>query len=269
MIQHTKITCGEQEPEQDSISGGARAASCGVDIGSKLILGSVVWLDILWSASTRSPLSPELDHRKILDAFEIELGGLFGCTSRVALFLHDIVHLDNWKKTTEAARKLSMAELVKRGAEIETLLRQEIAQLQGSGAIPSRNLTASQVDISSIFARSALTYLHIVISGAHPEMPEIEESVSLTLSAFRSMTDPKLLQSLVWPFCVTGCLAVESQQPIFRELIKKADIATPGGGGCLEAVGIIEQCWEMRRTCYHSCDWAFIMNRRGHSSILF
>ncbi|KAK0106668.1 hypothetical protein ONS96_004288 [Cadophora gregata f. sp. sojae] len=269
MVQQTKVTYGEQEPKEDSKSGRVGAVACGVDIGSKLILGSVVWLDILWSASTRSPLSTDLDHRRILDTFEIELGGLFGCTSRVALLLHDIVHLDNWKKMTEVARKLSMTELVKRGAEIETLLQQELAHLQGSGATSSQNFTASQLEISSIFARSALTYLHIVISGAHPEMPEIEESVSLTLSAFRSMTDPKLLQSLALPFCITGCLAVENQQPIFRELMMKAEITTPRGRGCLEAIGIIEQCWEMRRTCYHSCDWAFIMERRGNSFILF
>jgi hypothetical protein len=182
--------------------------------------------------------------------------------------MFDIVILDNWKKEAEKTHQLSVIELVKRGAKIEESLRQKIVDLEGTHSLGSSllgshrsTLSASQAEITGIFALSALTYLHIVISGAYPELPEIVESVSKTIDAFKRLTNPRLLRNLVWPFCVTGCLAAEGQQGFFRDLVSKAEIVPSTLGTCLQAFKIVEECWEMRKTCSYNCDWVFIMNR--------
>jgi hypothetical protein len=241
----------------------------GDDIGTKVLVGSIILFDIIASASTRSQPSLALDHRNIVEMFEIELASLFGCTNRVVSLILEIVLLDNWKKEAEKSRKMSMVEVVRRAAKIEPLLQQQIADLQSSSTESSRNtLSASQREITNIFSLSALTYLHVVVSGAHPELPEIEESVSRTLSAFQSLTDPKSLRNLVWHFCVSGCLALEGQQMAFRELVSKAKITPSTIGTCLQAFEIMEESWEMRRNFSYNCDWVFIMNKRGSNVLL-
>jgi hypothetical protein len=79
-----------------------------------------------------------------------------------------------------------------------------------------------------------MTYLHVAISGAYPELPEIIESVSKTIDAVQSLTDAKLLQNLVWPFCISGCLALDRKHTIFQGLLSAAGITQSTVGTCLE-----------------------------------
>jgi len=235
------------------------------DIGIQVVLGSIISYDIIAAASTRSPPSLGLYHETILKRFGITLQTLFGYTNRVMTLIVEIVFLDHWKKEQEKNCKLSMVELVRRGTKIEEQLERHIADLRSNSAPKSSSiLSASQIEITYIYALSALTYLHVVVSGAHSEMPEIKESVSRTLSAFQSLADPKLLRTLVWPFCVSGCLALEGQQKAFCELVSKAEITSLTMGTCLQAFEIIKECWEMRRTYKYNCDWVLVMNKLGY-----
>ena len=250
--------------------------SLGDAMEAKVLLGSFISFDIIASASTRLPLSfLNLDHRRILNTLDINLESLFGCTNQVMALILDIVCLENWKKEAEEAHQLSLVELVKRGAMIEERLRQEIIDVERVYSLEKnimkshdRILSTAQVEITNIFALSATTYLHVVISGAYPELPEIVESVSKTIDAFKSLTEPRLLRNLVWPFCVTGCLASGGQQGFFRELVSKAEITSFTLGTCFQAFKIMEECWELRKTRLYNCDWAFVMNRRGCDVLL-
>jgi hypothetical protein len=191
------------------------------------------------------------------------------------ILIFEISLLDTWKKEEENAHKLSIAELAKRGSQIEERLRGELANIENTltkGA-SSRNtsevlLTVPSTEITKIYALSAMTYLHVVISGAHPELPEIIESVSKTIAGFQSLIDAKLLCNLVWPFCITGCLAREEQHAFFRDLSSAAEITGPTVGTSLEAFQIMEECWKARKTYSFSCDWVSIMNTRGHRVLL-
>ncbi len=245
------------------------------DMGIEVTVGSFIWFDIIASASTRSAPSFDINHRQILDSFGINLQRLFGCSNRILGDIFDIVHLDSWKKEVEKTRQLSMVELVKRGARIEENIRQDIRDLEAKDSVESDlliddrgNLSAVQTEITRVFASSAQIYLHVVISGAHPELPEIVDSVSKTIDAFKSISDPRLLRNLVWPFCVTGCLATKAQQGFFRELVYKAGITFSTVGTCWQAFQIIEECWEIRKSCSYNCDWAFVMNKRSCNVLL-
>lgn len=191
----------------------------------------------------------------------------------------EISLLDKWKKEAQSANKLSFVDLVKRGDRIHGRLRQELAAIEEkthlcagegrslpatSSAIATPNTpTPTHPEISKVFILAAITYLHVVISGPYPEVPEITESISETVLAFKSLKDARLLRSLVWPFCISGCLALEKHYYFFRDLVSRAGITQHGTGACFEAFQTMEECWKARITSSESCDWATAMQRRG------
>lgn len=228
-------------------------------------------MDIISCASTRSSPFLQLNHIFLLERAEIGLEYLTGCMNWAMVFILEISLLDTWRREAEKAHKLSIVELTNRGSQIEERLRGRLANIENqpsTGISLERTLEPPCVQITRIFALSALTYLHVVISGPYPELPEITESVSKTIDAFQSLTDPKLLRQLVWPFCVSGCLALDKQHDIFRQLVSAAEITPSTVGTCFEAFKVIEECWETRTRCSSGCDWATIMNQRGHYILL-
>jgi hypothetical protein len=239
------------------------------------LLGSFMSIDIIACASTRSSPFLELDFQFMVEGAGIDLEPLTGCRNWTMMIIFEISLLDKWKKEAEEAHKLSVVELTKRGSRIEERLREKLADTEIESDVRSSSGNTSGIlsvsdytEITKIFALSAMTYLHVVLSGAYPKLPEIMESVSKTIDAFQSLTDPTLLRNLVWPFCITGCLALEGQQAIFRHLVSAAEVTQSTVGTCFEAFKIMEECWEIRKTCSYNVDWVSVMNKRGHHVLL-
>lgn len=244
------------------------------DTAVKFLLGSFISLDILSCASTRSAPLLELDHILALEGSGTHLENLTGCENWAMILILKISRLDDWKRTAEQAHKLSMVELVERGAHIERSLREGLDSMEAMpslgtslGTLSGSLLPSPHIESTKIFALAAMTYLHVVISGAHPELPEISRSVSQTISVFQSITNRDLLRNLVWPFCISGCLALEVQQGIFRDLFSAVDITHHSIGTFLEAMKIMEECWETRKTS-PCVDWVSAMNKRGYYVLL-
>jgi hypothetical protein len=234
------------------------------------LLGSFVSFDIIAAASTRSCPILEVDHRLVLEKLGIDLNHLTACENWVMILIFEISLLDKWKKEAQNAYELSIVELAKRGGQIRERLRRSLADLDNT---PSTGLSPSNMsktysgrnhlETTKIFALSAMTYLNVVLSGANPTLPEIVESVSDTIAAFTVMTDLNLLRNLVWPFCITGCLASEGKYDIFRGFICAANTKERDLGTCAEAFEIIEECWRLRKAGSRGCDWAFVMEKLG------
>ena len=244
---------------------------CAADV----LLGSFISFDIISSASTRSTPFLNINHLHVLDALEIPLESLNGCRTSVMALILEIALLDQWRKEAQSAHKLSIVDLANRGSQIQERLRQELAAIEDEPSAgpslrnPSSFLgTPTHPEMSKIFALSASTYLHAVISGAYPKLPEIANSVSKTIVAFKGMKDPRLVRSMVWPFCVTGCLAQETQYEFFRDLISRANVTQWATGTCFEAFQIMEECWKARIASSASCDWATTMKQRGSYVLL-
>lgn len=146
---------------------------------------------------------------------------------------------------------------------------EEVRSTESSSQNPLGKMPVSAYsEINQAFALAAITYLHVVVSGAHPELPEIAETVSSTIAVLKGLEDPSLLRSTVWPFCITGCLAQEEQQSCFRDLLAAAGITKSSTGTCYEAFTIMEEWWVMRKTHAYNRDWASIMNQRGQHVLL-
>lgn len=240
------------------------------DTSISFLLGLFIYMDIVSCASTRSSQLLTVNHKLLLDSDEINLADLTGCRNWVMVLIFEISFLDNWKRKEERAHRLSLVEFTKRGRQIEECLLGRLASLEdarstrapASGYLPS---DYSITEITRIFALSAITYLHVVISGAYPEIPDIKESVSKTLDALQSLSDSKLLQHVVWPYCISGCLAVEEQEQKFRALMSSPHVTHRT---CLDALNIMEECWRLRETERPNHDWTYIMKKDGQHILL-
>lgn len=189
--------------------------------------------------------------------------------------ISDISLLDRWKNESQAARRLSIVDLAKRAGQIEERLRQELAditrgmQLSSAAESPTNAARMLSAQVSQLFALAAIIYLHVVVSGAHPELPEITRTVSEMLDALEKLKrEPRLLRSVVWPFCVAGCVTLEEQQGFFRSLLTDPEVAKYSTKACFEALYVMEKCWAARRIDSYHCDWTSIMSKYGHYILL-
>lgn len=94
------------------------------------------------------------------------------------LLILEASKLDDWKRECEKNRRLSVAELVRRGTKIETDINQGLAILDShrpsQRQIDSSIATEAQIlVVTECFALAALTYIHVVVSGPHPDLPEL------------------------------------------------------------------------------------------------
>lgn len=241
----------------------------------KFLLGAFLWLDILASASTRANPTSALKHEILLQEGDIKLDALFGCENWALILILRIAKLDQWKRECSEIGKLSVAELAKEAAEIEESIRHELTVRQvvernQTNPVGSTGHTASLkvAKITKVFALSGLTYLHVVLSGAHPNLTEITDSVSRTIEAFEAFDDMDLLQNVIWPFCITGCLVPEERQSAFKDLIPPKFLEGGLAGNVTQAWRIVERCWQDRKGGLSSPDWISAMDSIGQRILL-
>jgi C6 transcription factor Pro1 len=256
----------------------------GVDIDDviKTITAILIALDILSSASTRSPSLLQVDHEQILRHGDIQLSDIMGCDTRVMVLIGQVSALDEWKRACEANCRLSVMELGKRADSIEMSLDEFLYATEstledaacsltgeGPGVIPSHETSQFITKlISNVFALAAITYLHVVVSGNNPDLEEIQDSVSKTIAAIKRLPDISLLRRIVWPFCVTGCLASGEQVKDLQSMAERAGITCNTPGGLWKAVKAMEECERMREENMGNQDWVMAMSFLGSQVLL-
>lgn len=226
------------------------------------------------SVSLRAKTCLDLNHEVLLEGNSIQLDQLFGCENWALLLLSKINALDTWKRECEKNGKLSIAELAKRGSRIEDELEVRLDKMPLHDEDQSQKLSGrtrigdnTSSEITRIFALSGLTYLHVVVSGPHPDLPEIVDSVSRTVHAFEKLSSKDLLQNTVWPFCVTGCMVSEDKQDVFRALISAGRTQRGTFGTFRRACEIVEKCWKTRTTGT-TCEGSSVMESMGQQILL-
>ncbi|KAI1870967.1 hypothetical protein JX265_006007 [Neoarthrinium moseri] len=256
---------------------------------------NLLWSDVI--ASTALAQAPRLQkfHPELIDGPtpELPIQDFLGCHNWVILTIGEIAGLDAWKKEMRNAGVLSMVELVTRATCIERRLRAGIEELDKvpmhtmfdpSARAPDQpfydfglevvtevgqqHSTPSKAFHTKIWAKAALTYLAVVVSGFQPALPDIQNNVSATIDLFRNMASPLCLRTFVWPFAVTGCLCLSNQEEIFRDLVSNMG-AMHEFGTLREALKIMSAVWE-HRTCLDADTWdiASCLSVLGHTSLL-
>ena len=259
----------------------------------RFVTASLIFFDVL--AATALEQAPRLQkyHQHILAAPEqnsaghelippklrLDMKDFVGIENWILLAIGSIAALDSWKKEMKASNSLSITQLVTRAGSIECNLRTKIPTLDlppPPSPPPHAFDPAVRPDqprpnaVSRIWAQAALTYLAIVVSGWQPRSPEIRVSVTLTLAMMRALPSPACLRTVVWPLCVTGCVAEREEEAGIRNMVASMDTAQ-AFGTTTEAMKIMEEVWANRERIGESPDsWdvAACLKSLGHPALL-
>ena len=244
------------------------------DDAFRFFAGCFVWFDVISAASMGTKHLTEDEDERLLDTNVVDLGSLVGCENWIVLTILKITALHHWKQERERDGKLSLSELVRRSEPLERRLKQSLTRMPNLAypstmtTDPSANHGNSQKDIiSKIFVGSTLSYLHFVVSGAHPELVEIRESVTVTIEALKRLPHPWLLRSLAWPFCITGCFALPEERDLLRNMVSAAGVSGPTGGSLGKALEVVEKCWKIRESSLGLCDWREAASSLGYDTL--
>ncbi|OAP56029.1 hypothetical protein AYL99_10181 [Fonsecaea erecta] len=219
-----------------------------------------------------------------------------GCEDWVMLTLLDIAILRDWKQKKSRAGTLSVRELNRRAEMIERRLYEGAAKFtdpwlpssSSSSSSPSSKPPAvtsatTTMDeekrmVTSTYIHGALVFLHVVVSGFHPNIPEIRQGVVRTLHALEYMREHSVHNFPSWPYCVAGCLALEPEWPRFRALVPPFEKGKHPLVLSKWTLEIIEECWETRLRAAQqpeeqqrgeeSCSWVTAMNHLGTRLLL-
>lgn len=231
-------------------------------------------------------LSNDLNHDQEVP---LQIEDLVGCESWAILLIGEIATLDAWKKDMKKCDSLPMAQLVQRAGVIERHLYEGLERLDNPDSrqrpsskhfVPIDMLTQYKlynhqprkqdacISITRIWAHAAQIYLHIVVSGWQPANPKVRRSVARTIELLKELDSPGWLRTLAWPLCVTGCLAEEGQEAMFREIVGSMG-ALQMFGTMRVALSIMETIWCCRtKINAESWDIAACLNSLGRKVLL-
>ncbi|KAI9694871.1 MAG: hypothetical protein M1822_000487 [Bathelium mastoideum] len=209
----------------------------------------------------------------------LKLEDFIGCENWVILQIGEIAALDAWKKSMKEAGKLDMMELVARASVIKQAL---LARLDAPANTPKTNWLSlltfyndqlppipggCTAFVTRVWAYAALLYLSVVVSGWQPGSAGVRDNVGRTLELLEQMPAPELLRTMVWPFCIVGCLAEPGEECRFRAM---ADAPVPHRlfGAARKALEIMENVWKCRDELTIDTDFAACICKLGYMPML-
>jgi len=232
---------------------------CDDSIGC-FILRTAMWFDVIASVTLFRPPHFLLQYRNLFDpdrAFgdpwlsydpRMSMMSVMGCDNRVVWAMGEISYLACWKAEQERKGCLSMPELVEQGIAIERKLLNPL----GPEALHARDELRLQQRLSAdIFRASTRLYLHSVISGDFPYVPEIMKSVKEIIDHlgrarqhFRG-TSRSVVRSVVFSIFICGCLTddVSLRRFLIDTLMEQANEPV---GNCTEVKRLMEKVWANR-----------------------
>ncbi|OTA97721.1 hypothetical protein M434DRAFT_18893 [Hypoxylon sp. CO27-5] len=205
-------------------------------------------------------------HISLLDIVDgadppINLEAAVGCQNRTLLQIGEIAALDAWRQQCKRAGNLDVMKLVHRATTIKNSLEADLSRLEGDPiVIPvgcNGLLDAFLADqcqqpnnqsslVTRIWTHAALLYLFVVVSGWQPASSDVRYHVGQIIDILtHQISPPKLLRTMVWPFCVAGCLAKPGQEAHFRGMVNA--LQPPSVFGTVrKALEIMENVWHNR-----------------------
>ena len=230
--------------------------------------GLLIFDDII--ASTVRKQQPRLYryHGGLLDRMNditppFDLEEIMGCQNWVVRQLGEIATLEAWKQERKEAGDLDVMEMVHRAQSIKELLVAQLMRLEIETQTSSNesssllkvlnpsyqylhDVTGRNSLITRLWAHATLLYLAIVVSGWQPASANVRSHISSIITLLTQANVPSLwLRTVVWPFCVAGCLAEPEQECKFRAL------AAASQPVCVfktvhKALEIMETVWGLR-----------------------
>ncbi|GLB40337.1 putative fungal specific transcription factor [Lyophyllum shimeji] len=228
------------------------------------IIKTSIWFDVLASVTTQK--SPHFLHAvrtmfapnqaRIWEVSSDDRSSMMspmGCHNQVVWALAETSHLSYWKMQQLRSGCLSNPTLVKRGMDIDDVLAPPSEDI----AYATSDIHGCRVLASEIFRASARLYLRAVISGDHPYVPEIRESVQDTIDCVSRLSYPtaqtvvngqrmsrSVVRNTVFSFFICGAFAEKREHRAFIE--DMLDREGDGAGNCGSIRVLLRQLWETR-----------------------
>jgi hypothetical protein len=166
---------------------------------------------------------------------------------------------------------LSIKELARRADFIELRLNKGFEMLETSNPHCKSYKERQQDIMTKVFIGGSLIFLHTVTSGLLPNLPEIRQGVMKTLDALENMRKHSEINIPSWPYCMAGCLALESEHERVRALYPPPKKDTHPLVTTRWTLDIIEECWKARKTQKEgteTCHWITAMSHLGTRLLL-
>lgn len=220
------------------------------------LVAVVLWFDLLSCASTGT--SPRLAYEVILRDYHINLEDVVGCQNWAMVSIGDLAVLDLWKKQALHAGDFSDQELLIRSQDVRERLEEGLATLESKSSLSSTAENSHYptgpepnhrvvYKVTRVFANAALVQLHTILHGAFPNHPDIQLAIEKTIKALEQVSDHQDMRGLIWPICISGCMAEVSQQSVFEDLIRGVvGESLQDFGNSTTALLIMQKCWKLR-----------------------
>lgn len=228
------------------------------------LVAQYVWLDIMGSMSLRSAPCLQVDFRQIISNKAIDFREVTGLPRWLLCAFVDICYLERWKSDCQSKGQLSIRALAEKSANIETNLEmglRKVSVRQTTEWDPSKELSAR---ITPIYGAAALVYLHVVVSGPFPDLPEISSAVQQVSDALHVVPRVLLLGSLAWPLCVAGSLCNGLQRDEIQGIISRIEDSDEASSSTQLSIAIIRECWKLQAAGNATCDWHDGMQSLGY-----
>lgn len=194
----------------------------------------------------------------------INLEAVVGCQNWVLQLIGEIAVLDAWKQNCKRAGNLDVIELVRRATTIKDSLETRLTQLEAEPVVASKDNSTlldvlatdySQTSktpttlsplVTRVWAHASLIYLFTIVSGWQPANVEVRYHVNCIVDLLTcQIFPPALLRTMVWPFCVAGCLVEQPREPCLRGMVEA--LQPPSVFGTVrKALEIMEGVWRSR-----------------------
>lgn len=259
-----------------------------------LVVNDIIASTFLGHPPTLLPLLIDVHTCQSNNKFSLGLDNITGCQDWVFLLLSEVSTLDVWKKRNDMTAKVTRDELWHRATAIETRWRDGIERLyqqqihqchsnidfepasrplesilnKSNGAYGLHPWPSDMYfPVTGVWAHATHTYLLVVLLDWQPMNQEIRSSIRRTMSHLSEITSPTWLRTLVWPICVTGCLAGKEERPIFRSILENT-AALGVLRSVRETLDIMEHVWSQRDLGNDAWDIAKCLGSLGSRALL-
>ncbi|KAK7050853.1 hypothetical protein VNI00_004964 [Paramarasmius palmivorus] len=212
------------------------------------------------------------DNNLLLQPGGMQMEMLTGCPDEALLAIGEISCLAYWRTTEERRGSLSYRELIRRGDDIDRRLRPHItahssapSQSPTNGFMANVEATFPSEDVrrllANVFRETAMLYLHTVLNGASPAVPEINASVDNIVQYIRQLAPTDIDRTLVLPICLAGCMTDNSMHRDFLKGRLQAQDETIGN--IMKTRFLMEGVWQRRDVGGGTVDWRELIRERG------
>lgn len=219
------------------------------------------------------------DNNLLLQPGSMQMEMLTGCPDEALLAIAEVSCLAYWKGNEERKSSLSIRELIRRGDDIERRLRQQTSSsflhpetshsltnnfMSVEATFPSEDVRRL---LGSIFRETALLYLHTILNGTIPSVPEINTSVDTIVQMIRQLSPTDIDRTLVFPICLAGCMTDNS---IHRDFLKgRLQTQDETIGNIMKTRFLMEGVWQRRDVSGGvNIDWREMMRDCGLKLLL-